>query len=1058
MSEDLYLKDSLARILISQLGNITESNIEGASTFTEAVANIKNRLPFRGVLEVSSNLALNDDHNGLVLRCDCASNSGNIILTLPLMALVDPWFIIVLKATGTSLQNVLVQTQSGNTIDKVTSITIGRIGQSALILSGGKNGTIVKDFVSLPFSKPVEGTVSGSDIADHDIDFIKLPKIPKASVLVNIDGGSSDPSTNTITSVQIPNGALFGRYTNEDLSGILLRTGEFVLGKNEDDIPELRLDTVPYNKFPTVSKACLIGNPLGESGDPSYADPQEIPVSNNSLVGRPSGKDIGSIFLKTGELQLEEDTTVSPSIYRLSIVALSRNKITTSNVESGVDANGAFITPKILIARASSVQELNVDNSTLELSSTEGLRIKPNGVQLNRLIQIPPKRLLGNALSATGTVSAISIGTGLELDSATNTLQIQPSYQPENIAVNSVSPVSFQKGPGGSVYVSAGTFTDTNQSYAQLQLGNGAVLGRISGGSASSIYMNNSEISIINDGSSVPRITLVDYGLDPSRFKKATEGTILVAKSTTAGETNVPFTTHQMGSNTIFGKRAGQPAGNIYVDGSLQFKDDSGVNRIGVVFGGIVTPNNDTTNKLVVSRNSGLFEYNVNQDQLVLNPITGLGIKYNANHFEINSTNGLQVKSGGLPLSSLPDIDAYSFIGNPTGSPTDATNIRYNSTHFEVDGTFGFRIKPNGLSLPLLPEISARKLLGNSSTGSGNVTEISVGTGLALNTLSSTPTLYLEQTYVQAPYGVPGGRLTVVDDNADPDAGSANLYGGSASSGTLYYEPYHSNRIILSTQPGSLADFVVLDFTTGLSIDMSSQTIDTNYDVWAEYYTSSGNHAVRLAVTAWGSNTSRYVAPDSSTPYSPTRSPGFPVMRSDYRFRYLGTVRVTTGGIVKDTAIDRHVWNYYNQIPKQLFYANPTSNWIYTTTGWRQRGASSNVLSFVQGFGSYIDADLQVQAFSTGSGILGRIGIGIDSNIPMVNSSFINPTLTTGTAYGQMQTCRFRGKMRSGYHDVRWLELGGTGVEFVGTTLTTDVGATSGNFQNYLGLNTQIMM
>ncbi len=217
MSEDIYLKHSLATILTSAIGNLTESNVEGASTFSEAVANVAAKLPFRGVVELTNHATLTDAQNGLVFRCDCATKNGNINITLPLMSEVDPWFVIILKGTGGDLQNVGIYPQSGNTIDKTSGITIGKIGQSMLILSGGKNGNATTDYVSLPFSKPFLGSLDGDDFAENSISFNKIFKGLKASILGNPRGEPGDLTSDDLMSIPVGNNSLLGRFPNEDV-------------------------------------------------------------------------------------------------------------------------------------------------------------------------------------------------------------------------------------------------------------------------------------------------------------------------------------------------------------------------------------------------------------------------------------------------------------------------------------------------------------------------------------------------------------------------------------------------------------------------------------------------------------------------------------------------------------------------------------------------------------------------------------------------------------------------------------------------------------------------
>lgn len=151
---------------------------------------------------------------------------------------------------------------------------------------------------------------------------------------------------------------------------------------------------------------------------------------------------------------------------------------------------------------------------------------------------------------------------------------------------------------------------------------------------------------------------------------------------------------------------------------------------------------------------------------------------------------------------------------------------------------------------------------------------------------------------------------------------------------TLYFTPYKGNRI--SLYDGSSA-WTTLTFIE-LSLSLSGYTADKNYDIWA--YNNSGS--VALDSTVWTDDTTRATAL--------ALQEGVYVKSGTTTRRYLGTIRITaTTGQCEDSTTNRYVWNYYNQLLRNLNSDGYTSHTYAGTTLRYWNNDTTKKVSFVIG-------------------------------------------------------------------------------------------------------------
>jgi hypothetical protein len=253
---------------------------------------------------------------------------------------------------------------------------------------------------------------------------------------------------------------------------------------------------------------------------------------------------------------------------------------------------------------------------------------------------------------------------------------------------------------------------------------------------------------------------------------------------------------------------------------------------------------------------------------------------------------------------------------------------------------------------------------------------------------------------------------------------------------TLYYTPYQSGSIFLYN--GS----AWIEYSTPeVSLALGTLVNATNYDVFATF---TGG-AVVLSLVAWTNATTRATAL--------VRQNGMLVQSGATTQLYLGTIRTTATTTTEDSALNRFVWNQYNQVPRPLLVQDATASWSYSATAYREaRGVASNQFAYVTGdAATFLDASVLCGVNNpSGFGIV--VGIGIDST--SANSAQLNGG-TTGSTTILPSSARYKGYPGLGYHFVAWLESGHNG----GTPTFYGTGQDYGDSdpaQGNSGMNAQI--
>src|SRR5262252_6750285 len=165
---------------------------------------------------------------------------------------------------------------------------------------------------------------------------------------------------------------------------------------------------------------------------------------------------------------------------------------------------------------------------------------------------------------------------------------------------------------------------------------------------------------------------------------------------------------------------------------------------------------------------------------------------------------------------------------------------------------------------------------------------------------------------------------------------------------------------------------------------------------------------------------------------------GHYTLSTDKTKLYLGTVMLTKAqqGVLfqaTDSATWRGVWNYYNRVPRQLFFSSG-GGWTWASASWRQAGGNAAAqVAWVMG-ASEEPVYLQVvNQMNSNIGTAGNVGIGIDNLTNGVADA--NNETSVGSSSGGIigvTMSVYQRYVPAGYHYGAWLEYARAGTMTVG--------------------------
>lgn len=236
--------------------------------------------------------------------------------------------------------------------------------------------------------------------------------------------------------------------------------------------------------------------------------------------------------------------------------------------------------------------------------------------------------------------------------------------------------------------------------------------------------------------------------------------------------------------------------------------------------------------------------------------------------------------------------------------------------------------------------------------------------------------------------------------------------GDLTAQSTIYLTAYRGNNISLFN--GSA--WVVRQFTE-INIALAALTVFRPYDVFC--YDNAGTPT--LEILAWASQTARATGL--------IRQDGVYVKNGDATRKYIGTFYTTAANQTNDSSRQRHLWNMYNRVRRDMQVTEATANWAYTVAAWRQANANgNNQVEFTVGISedSYA-ATLNARVSNNAAGPASLVGIG--ENTYVSPSGTVSTISSPGVNYSVNHSAVLRNKPAIGINFLAWLEdTDGTGV------------------------------
>lgn len=300
-------------------------------------------------------------------------------------------------------------------------------------------------------------------------------------------------------------------------------------------------------------------------------------------------------------------------------------------------------------------------------------------------------------------------------------------------------------------------------------------------------------------------------------------------------------------------------------------------------------------------------------------------------------------------------------------------------------------------------------------------TWISSSTGLTVTFSAGTKDVFLVNPSMLFPNGskMPGGRLTT--ESTIPISTTDRV-----AQSTIYYTPYLSNVIDLweganAVDSGGWRPF----YFTEISGSISALTSGFNYDVFVYNAGTSASPTLALSFVGWGTDTTRVVGNVL------TRVGSAFLYTNDFKYRYVGTIRVSGSGTTEDSLANRFVWNYYNAVSRPMTKVENTASWTVAAFGsGLARSAnnnSANALSIVCGVDACMTIFIVSRTMCQRDSATGRFsgGVGINQNTAYSSATTNNswtPYQVSRTATPAVITSAAYASVRLGFSVYYWLE------------------------------------
>jgi len=248
------------------------------------------------------------------------------------------------------------------------------------------------------------------------------------------------------------------------------------------------------------------------------------------------------------------------------------------------------------------------------------------------------------------------------------------------------------------------------------------------------------------------------------------------------------------------------------------------------------------------------------------------------------------------------------------------------------------------------------------------------------------------------------GRLTLSTGEPIPSA-------DVTSSGDIFYTPFTGSRIALYVENYG---WRIYEFSE-LTLDVSGVGANQVFDIFI--YDNAGT--LTLSKTDWSNDTLRAT--------SLVRQDGVLVKSGELGYRYLGTARTHSAGVVGDAVIRRNVWNYYNRKDRSLIVTDTTDSWTYNVDAtWRAMNTSANNrVTFTIGVDD-TTVFFQASVYAANSGAYTTaVGIGLD--VTNANHAQILRNMLAVAGVKTWLTAQYAGNPGIGFHYLQIVEYQANG-------------------------------
>lgn len=291
-------------------------------------------------------------------------------------------------------------------------------------------------------------------------------------------------------------------------------------------------------------------------------------------------------------------------------------------------------------------------------------------------------------------------------------------------------------------------------------------------------------------------------------------------------------------------------------------------------------------------------------------------------------------------------------------------------------------------------------------SGTAGAIATTAGTFTRMVGQAESTTVLMVQTNPPLPLEVIDARVKdIVDGRLTLTTGEPVTTADVTAAATLFWALYKGNQIALY----SGTRWVVMTFAQ-LSV-AAPAVANQVYDAFVDY----NDGTPILALTAWTNDTTRATAL--------VKQDGVYVKSGDTQQRYVGTVRTVTASQFNDAFARRHVWNYYNRVPRVMRVLEATASWAYSTAAFQQaRASTANQLDLVIGVAEdMVHAEVLAIAANDTSASRPSVAIGFDSTAAAATGTLMSASTTATTTLAQA-TASLDHFPTIGRHIYTWLE------------------------------------